>query len=177
MNFIICALKAEAQAFKEYYKLKKISYENITFFQNEDITLFTTGLSNATMQKNLTLFLSHFELKKDDKIINIGICAAPKSYEVGELCFVSTIVYNNEKFLLNNKNYNTITSLDCPATKEYSTFVDMESFGFYKALERKEVQKFMFKVVSDHFEPQNVTKDFAKKIVFKKIAQIMESIG
>ena len=35
---------------------------------------------------------------------------------------------------------------------------------------------FIFKVVSDHFEPKTVTKDMAKKFIFNQIDEIMKRV-
>jgi len=58
------------------------------------------------------------------------------------------------------------------------SLVDMESFGFYDAvIHSPAIKNFhIFKVISDYFEPQKVTKDTTKSLIFHKIDAINESI-
>ena len=100
-------------------------------------------------------------MNKDDVIVNIGICGASKNYKIGQLidAFEEHITCVNES--VSDKNKYAI--------------VDMESAGFIKASLHVE-NRYMFKIVSDHFEPQTVTKDGAKKLIFDKIDEIMEKI-
>jgi hypothetical protein len=52
----------------------------------------------------------------------------------------------------------------------------MESAGFIKAT--KDIKNsYIFKIVSDYFEPEKVTKDKAKQLIFNKIDEIMKEIG
>ena len=54
----------------------------------------------------------------------------------------------------------------------------MESFGFYDAIiHNPAIKKFhIFKIVSDHFEPNKVTKEKAKLLISNNIDKITELI-
>ncbi len=96
-------------------------------------------------------------------ILNIGICGASKKFEISELIkidFEKNILTCVDKPISSPNNYNA---------------VDMESTGFIDATSLIK-NRYMFKVVSDHFEPHMVTKDKTKKLIYDKIDEIMESL-
>lgn len=152
MLYIICALKPEAQAFVDKYKLSKSK-------KNDKITLLISGIGKENMfiatQKIVEM------MDKNDTIINVGICGGSKKFAIGELIDVKE---------------HTLTCSD----SEVSTcgefeLVDMESDGFIKATLHVE-NKYIFKVVSDHFEPHKVTKEKTKSLIFNAIDEILASI-
>ena len=150
MLYIITALKAEAQAFVEKFKLKE--------YKNEDITLFVSGIGKENMRNTTLQVLKNFQ--ENDKIVNIGICGASLNYKIGQLI---------------DARVEKITCVDFEVTNSEFSIVDMESCGFIEAT--KGVQNsYIFKVVSDHFEPHKVTKNGAKKLIFDKIDAIMREI-
>ncbi len=141
------ALKAEAQAFVDKYTLCKAK-------QNDKIALKITGVGAKNMFDATKQVVD--AMNKDDIIINIGICGASKKYQIGELI---------------DADNNTITCIDYEAKESKFDIVDMESDGFREAT--KDVKNsFIFKVVSDHFEPHTVTKERAKSLIFNVINDI-----
>jgi len=150
MIYIIVALKAEAQAFVDKYKLKE--------YKNNDIKVVISGMgADATLQTTTKILQ---KISKNDIILNVGICGASKNYAIGQLI---------------DARYEQITCIDYEATDTKYDIVDMESAGFIKAT--KDVKNsFIFKVVSDHFEPKTVSKDMAKKLIFNQIDEIMKRI-
>ncbi len=144
------ALKAEAQAFVDKYKLKN--------YKNENISVFISGIGKENMQISTCQVLKNFTDK--DKIINVGICGASKNYELGEL------IDGMEK---------KITCVDTQISEDKFDIVDMESAGFLEATQNIQ-NRYIFKIVSDHFEPKSVTKDKAKKFIFDKIDEIIKRV-
>jgi len=144
MIYILVALKAEAQAFID----KKI-----------DAQIIVSGMGSKNMQKATQIVVD--KMNKDDKIVNVGICAASKNYKIGQLVdgFKEKIVCVDEA--VDDKNRYNI--------------VDMESAGFLEASLHVE-NRYIFKIVSDNFEPHTVTKDGAKKLIFNNIDKIMEKL-
>jgi len=144
MIYILVALKAEAQAFID----KKI-----------DAQIIVSGMGSKNMQKATQVVVD--KMNKDDKIVNVGICAASKNYKIGQLIdgFKEKIVCVDEA--VDDKNRYNI--------------VDMESAGFLEASLHVE-NRYIFKIVSDNFEPHTVTKDGAKKLIFNNIDKIMEKL-
>jgi nucleoside phosphorylase len=145
------ALKAEAQAFVDKYKLNN--------YKNENITVIITGIGSDAMHLATQNVLKKF--KDDDKIINVGICGASKRYKIGELI---------------DAKEHKITCIDYEATSSKYEIVDMESEGFMRATTGVK-NSYIFKVVSDHFEPKTVTKDKAKKLIFDNIEEMMQRIS
>ena len=151
MIYILVALKAEAQAFVDKYKLKN--------YKNDDFHVVISGIGSDAMCKTTTEILQNFT--KNDIIINVGICGANKNYFIGQLI---------------DARYEKITCIDYEATDAKFDIVDMESAGFIEATQDIE-NSFIFKVVSDHFEPQKVTKDKAKQLIFNQIDEMMKKVN
>jgi len=150
MIYIIVALKAEAQAFVDKYKLKE--------YKNNDIQVAISGMGADAMMQTTTKVLKTFS--QNDVIINVGICGASQNYTIGQL-----IDARDEK----------ITCINYEATDAKYDIVDMESSGFIDAT-KDVTNSFIFKVVSDHFEPKTVTKDMAKKLISNQIDEIMKRV-
>jgi len=148
MIYIICALKCEAQAFVDKYKLNKSK-------KNENITVVVSGVGKQNMQD--ATFHVVTEMQDDDTILNVGICAADESFEIGELVDASE---------------HKLTCVDIEVSQSgIYTLVDMESDGFLKATKGVK-NSYIFKIVSDHFKPKSITKEFTKSLVFNAIDDI-----
>jgi len=124
-----------------------------------DAKIIISGIGANNMKEATQKIIKR--MSKDDKLLNVGICGASKEYKIGQLIdgFEEEITCVDEA--VSDKNKYKI--------------VDMESSGFIKSSLHVE-NRYIFKVVSDHFEPQTVTKDGAKKLIFDKIDEIMEKI-
>ena len=63
-------------------------------------------------------------------------------------------------------------------TQEGFELVDMEAYGFYDAVVHNPAIRnaYIFKVVSDHFEPKLITKEKTKALIFDKIDAINKII-
>lgn len=153
MKYFIFALKSEAQAFIDKYKLGSSK-------SNDKITILISGIGSKNM------FDSAFKIvkimNKNDSIINIGICGASKNYSIGQLIEIDSP--------------SKIKCVDFEVTQnDKFDIVDMESGGFFEATKNiKNV--YMFKVVSDHFEPDTITKEYAKKLIYDNIDEIMKKV-
>lgn len=157
------------------YKLKKEKLENFSLFKNEEIILLISGLGIINAKEATLLLLNSYEIRKSDKLINIGICGASKEYEIGELMEISSVNYTDKSYKFNEKNEKTIHCLNTEASENKYEIVDMESFGFYEATKGMK-NAYMFKVISDHFEPHKVTKEKTKSLIFNKIDEIMKKV-
>jgi len=127
------------------------------------------------MQNTTKQLIEYFNIS-EDTILNVGICGASTQYEIGELLEISNITYKSSIYRLNQREAKCIVCLDEASTQERYEIVDMESYGFYKAVQGIE-NAYMFKVVSDHFEPERVTKQSAKMILFKNIEKIIKKVS
>ncbi len=176
MTYIVTALKPEAQAFVDFYKLKKSKLANYTAFMDENITLIISGLGVTNARLATQTLINHFDITDDDIYLNVGICGASGSYEIGELLEIGSIVYEEDNYTF--KNDKEITCVDSEVSAGDYNVVDMESYGFYDAVIHNPAIKnfYIFKVVSDHFEPHKVTKDKTKSLIFNVINDINSSI-
>lgn len=176
MLYIVFALKSEAQAFIDKYKLSKNKYGDLTLFENKNLKLIISGIGNENTHRATSILIEKFALSENDIFLNIGICGANKKYTIGELLEISSIVYKDQKYIINNNNLHIITCVDKEISEDLYEIADMESFGFYKAT--KEIKnRHIFKIVSDHFEPSKITKDGTKKVIFDNIDEIMYRIN
>ena len=177
MIYIVTALKPEAQAFVDFYKLKKNRLGDYTTFTNENITLIISGLGVVNARFATQTLINHFDITDDDIYINIGICGASHEYKIGQLLEIGSIVYQDIKYTFKDKK--EIVCLNHEASDNTYSIVDMECYGFYDAVIHSPAIKnfYIFKVVSDHFEPHVVTKDATKSLIFNVINDINSSIN
>ncbi len=152
MLYVMCALKPEAQAFVDRYRLTKI-------MRDDYITIVVSGIGSKKMFDATKIIAK--KMSSDDIIVNIGICAADKKYHIGQLLESSNI---------------DLVCVDMPIDTQGSyEVVDMESSGFMEATKDLK-NSFIFKVVSDHFEPNTVTKDKTKALIFNIIDEMQKKI-
>lgn len=175
MLYIVTALKPEAQAFVDKYRLTKTKCGDFTLFCSENLKLIISGIGvdNATNATNA--LLEKFNPSFDDIFINIGICGANQKYHIGELIKIGSIVYKDKKYIINDNISNVIRCANSEISQDLYEIVDMESFGFYKATIGIK-NRYIYKVVSDHFEPDIVTKEKTKKLIFGVIDEIIKEV-
>lgn len=175
MLYIVFALKSEAQAFVDKYKLYKSNYGEFMMFENKNLKLIVSGMGRENASKAAKTIIEKFSPSENDIFLNIGICGASNRYGVGELLEIGSIIYKDQKYIIDADLPHTITCVDNEIYEDLYDIADMESFGFYEAT--KEIKnRRIFKIVSDHFEPSIITKDGAKKVIFDKIDEIMKRI-
>jgi hypothetical protein len=177
MLYIVTALKPEAQAFVDYHKLKKSKLNNFTIFQNQNIKLIISGIGVEKSRLATQTLINHFDITDDDIYLNAGICGANAAYAIGSLLEIGSLHYNGADYHLNTSKHH-LTCLDAEATNSADAVVDMESYGFYDAvIHNPAIKHFhIFKIVSDHFEPQKVTKERTKSLLFNVIDDINKLI-
>ncbi|WP_151899376.1 hypothetical protein [Sulfurimonas hydrogeniphila] len=173
MLYIVTALKPEAQAFVDKYRLKKNKLQNYTLFTNTDIRLIISGIGVDNARLATQTLIDNFDITKEDIYLNVGICGAPKQHKIGELLEIGTVVYHNTVYPFCADKH-TLTCKDEAAAIQHETPVDMESFGFYEAVvHNPAIEKFhILKVVSDHFAPHTITKENTKSLLFNVIHDI-----
>ncbi|MBU0720386.1 hypothetical protein KJ877_03525 [bacterium] len=178
MLYIIAALKPEAQAFVDKYRLKKTKLNAYTLYFNDDMRLIISGLGNDKAREATQTLIDNYDITNEDIYLNIGICAANTRYSIGELIEAGSIAYKGEIYPLQNSSPKRLTCLDAEAAEAVCEIADMESFGFYDAIRHSPAIKnfHVLKVVSDHFEPQTVTKEKTKSLIFNMIDAINKLI-
>lgn len=166
MTYLITALDAEARPFIEHYRLKRDSTLPYTLYRNEDLLLLVTqpGKSNAIMA--VSALLGYIIPGENDILINIGICGAPLEYGLGEALLVHQIFENSRAYypdILYPHPWreSAIVCNDLPQAAPYHHPVDMESSSIFLAASKFfKLHRIAFlKIVSDHFNPDSVTKE------------------
>lgn len=169
MTYIVTALKSEAQAFVDKYKLKKSTLKNYTFFFNETMKIIVSGIGVENSRLATQTLINYFDITDDDLYINIGVCGANSNYPIGKLLKIGEIIYDDIVY-----KFDEGLTLNCVheeiSHKEF-TAADMESYGFYDAVIHNPAIKnyAVYKVVSDHFQPETLTKDMVKSLIFKQL--------
>jgi purine-nucleoside phosphorylase len=135
-----------------------------------------SGLGHECAKKATQTLLENFSIKESHKIINVGICGASKEYTIGDLIEINSVMHNNTLHTLNTREGKTLTCIETPATDNKFAIVDMESYGFYEAVKGMK-NAYIFKVVSDHFEPHTVTKERTKNLLFRQIEEIIKRVN
>ena len=174
MLYIITALKPEAQAFIDRYRLKKKPLSKYKIFTNNSITLIISAVGVLNAREATQTLINHFDITDEDIYLNVGICGASREYKIGELLEVSTLVYKEQSYPLLCSDKKSLYCVDKEATTDEHTIVDMESYGVYDAvIHSPAIKKFhILKVVSDYFEPHKVTKERTKMLIFNQIDAI-----
>ena len=172
MIYIVVALKSEAQAFVDFYKLKREKLGSYSSYYNEKLRLIITGVGVQNARLGTQTLINHFDITDADTYFNIGICGAKKEYPIASLLQIGSINYKEQEYIF-EPTLKQITCLDEPASTQQYQIVDMESFGFYDAvIHNPAIKKFaIYKLVSDHFEPQNVTKEKTKMLIFNTLKE------
>jgi hypothetical protein len=167
MKYIVMALKSEAQALVERYKLQKSKLRDYTLFENEKMRLIISGVGVENAMRATQTLIDFYDISNEDIYINLGICAASKEYAIGALVEVGSLIYQEKEYIIHPYLEVQLHCVDVEQTDATSELVDMESFGFYDAVRHSSAIKnfHIYKVVSDHFEPQSVTKDGTKKLI------------
>jgi purine-nucleoside phosphorylase len=173
MTYIVTALKPEAQAFVDRYKLAKSSLGGFVVFSNANVKLIVSGLGVANARAATQALINHYDIADEDVFLNVGICGGSRVYELGELLEIGSILYDSQSHSF-DASEKELRCLDEEASSDEYDLVDMESFGFYDAvLHSPAIKSFhIFKVVSDHFEPRSITKEMAKSFIFNVINDI-----
>ena len=177
MIYILTALKPEAQAFVDFYKLQKSKLATYTLFFNADIKLIISGLGVINAREATQTLINHYDITDDDVYINVGICGANQTYKIGELLEIGSIIYEEQVYSFDQSKKKIVCVNEEVSNTNYE-IVDMESFGFYDAIIHSPAIKnfHILKVVSDHFEPQTVTKEKTKALLFNVINDIQTII-
>ncbi len=166
MKYIVVALKPEAQALVEKFKLKKSKLDSYTLFTNEGIKLIISGMGIENARLATQTLINHFDICDEDVYINIGICGASYAYALGELIECGGVLYDGLEYHFDEQKP-LIHCVREAVSDEDEELVDMESYGFYDAVvHNPAIKKFhIYKIVSDHFEPAKVTKEQTKLLI------------
>lgn len=175
MIYIIIALKSEAQAFVDRYKLQKNKLHDYTIYTAENLTVMVSGVGAKNAKNATETLIKNATIQDNDIFLNVGICAAKKSFTIGEVIKISHIVYDDTTYTINENALATITCVTNEINEELYDIVDMESYGFFEVTKNIK-NRHIYKIVSDHFEPHKVTKEGTKKLIANTVNTIMDDI-
>jgi hypothetical protein len=175
MLYITTALSAEARPLIDYYKLTRVYSLPYTLFENEKVKLIITGIGIENAMMATSALLGYLPPKNGDIFLNVGICAAPKEFAIGEGILAHKLTHKQSSYypdILFEHNFHEceLLCVDTPAQNILHAPTDMESYGIYKAASRFFATHAMlfFKVVSDHFEPSHINKEMATELISKQ---------
>lgn len=166
MLYIVVALKSEAQAFVDFYELKKTKLRSYTLFSNDILTLIISGVGTDNARLATQTLLNHYDIEPEDVFLNVGVCAAPKKFSIGECLEIGAISYHDKNYTFAPDKI-LLECSDSACFEQKNLPLDMESYGFYDAVTHNPaIQHFyIYKIVSDHFQPNLLTKDGIKALV------------
>lgn len=178
MIYIVTALKPEAQAFVDKYRLKPSTLGDHKLFTNDTMKVIVSNVGVMNAMFATQALIDAYDITDEDIYLNVGICGANESYEIGELLEIGEIAYQGKSYIVHPYLSTGITCVDEEISGSDYEVVDMESFGFYDAIRHSTaIKRFhIYKVVSDHFEPESVSKEGAKMVIFKALDSIMKDI-
>ncbi|RLA72739.1 MAG: hypothetical protein DRG24_02080 [Epsilonproteobacteria bacterium] len=183
MRYIICAFKGEALPFLDHFKLKRIYNLPYPLYQNGDILLVIThmGYENALMATSA--LMGYRPPSSHDILLNIGVCAAPKHFKIGELLVIHKINYKDYDYNLNilfqhSFSESALLSVDSIQSTMQNIPVDMEAHAVFKAAKKfmKSTQMLFIKIVSDHFDPKSTQKSKMTQSIQDHVSYIEEFI-
>ncbi len=170
MIYIFCATKSEAQAIVEYKKLQKTKLFDYTLYRSSDICLIVTGVGLKNAKKAALFCKERLRPLQSDTILNIGIAAAPKNIAIGSLCRISNLLCNGKTVQIDQNGY-TLESVTTPQSTQKEHLIDMEACAIVEVFGKK---VHIYKIVSDHFKPESLTKDGVKKMITASLQDIQE---
>ena len=130
--------------------------------------LIVTGIGIENAKKAALFVKEHFSPSLEDILLNIGIAAVSKEIPVGTLCKVGSVIYKDARIDLSEDGF-LLQTVDTPQKTPRETLVDMEAYGLVEIFG---TDLKVYKIISDHFEPENVTKEGVKKLVSAALAKL-----
>ncbi len=192
MVHILTAMHSEAKPIIEYFRLKKdLSFTLFEHFKSDEISLSITGVGGI---KTASIFSYLFSKEKDAFYILIGVCGTKnKGINLGEIFLVNKAIQNDtgKKFypdiiFAHSLKENSIESFSKVITFEnlpdiQGELIDMESAYFLEATQffLPPHKSQVLKIVSDHLEIKNITKEVISNLIsynLQKIKNIIDSL-
>ncbi len=169
---ITTATFAEAAPIINALALQQKERHPFPIFANEDLLLAVTGIGTLYA----AIAVSHIVTKP---LLNIGICAGR---EVGKLYNIKKVIddCSNKCYILplDQKLPNaTLRTLAHPAIRPYKELVDMEAAGIMVAAKKFGITPKIVKIVSDAFDPAQVSKERATSLVEANLDQLLDIIA
>ncbi len=188
MIYMVAALTSEAIPLIRHFKLKKnLSHNKFDVYENEQIKLIISGTGKIKSAIATTYLLLKEPPKKNDKILNFGICgSASEKNKIGQVFVINKIedagsekCYYPEILYTHSFSESSIFTYDHVVTKENmkrgSKLVDMESVGFFESANTFLLSHniIILKIVSDYLSNEKFSGSFVQSLVEKNIPKII----
>jgi len=164
--YLIIALMAEAKPIIKHLHLTKNSDKPFKIFSSSKYQLIISGIGKEKATVATSHLLTLTPPSENDFLFNIGICGAPKEFEIGEVIMINQISTSTKDFypdmlLRHNYRESAILTVDFAQDEKYDRCVDMESYAVFKTALYflKTSQLGFIKVVSDNFSSKIPTRE------------------
>lgn len=188
MIYIVTALHCEAKPLIDHFSLKKnADSQKFDLFQSDRIALIVSGIGKIRSAVATAFLLTARNSSDVSAILNIGICGSfAQNRKIGELLYINKITdhaggrqYFPEPVLQLGLQEALLETYDKPVenantVSRDSDLIDMEASGFFQsaAMFVESHQIYCFKIVSDHLELSNLSKDFISGLIKDRISEI-----
>jgi len=179
MIYILCAFETEARALIDRYKLQKKHSGPYKYFGDDQRLILISGMGQDNASEAITHLLLNFSHIPDDIFINLGVCAAQSSFDIGELVQIKKLQNEEESHFLSTPN-SDLKSVSCFSAKKAldrpvnEDIAEMEAMNIYKTISQYfQADKISFlKVVSDNFNPVKPSKQFIISLMQNRLEAI-----
>ena len=172
MKYLIVALGAEARPFLDSAPFIKRNVLPFALYEADDMLLCISGIGYENAMMATAALLGYRAPSPNDILLNYGICAAPMQYDIGELLLIHELTCNHvhlypDMLIKHPFHEASLLSVDAPCAIPQDIPVDMEGFAIFKTASRfMQLHQMLFvKIVSDHFDPQRVTKEHTHHVI------------
>ena len=191
MNLFVTALFDEAKPFIEETKSKKVSdFGNLNFYANEEVGVLITGYGKVPAAIAVSRWLERKGGKKLGHILNVGTCGASESsISIGSVHLMHTITdqatgrnYFPDRLYASPFPEGALITVDQGQSAQdarKNAFYDMEASGIFQAATQfVTTDRIHFlKVVSDHLEPEAVTRENVQETMKQAVPAILEFLN
>lgn len=190
MIYIAMAMPIEAKVIISKFNLKRDnSIKKFQVFKNEEICLIITGIGMIKSLIATTHILSIENVKKDDILVNIGVCGAKdkNKFNIGDIVLANKIVDRNNEYVIypdmvfthifKEGSLETHNEVVKSSENVKEDIVDMEASGVLKAASYffDNSQIFSIKIVSDYLD-KSVEREEVEKLIGDRIDEIFSWI-
>ena len=165
LQYIIFALKTEAEPLINYYKLEQDLSYDYPVYKGDDKRIICTGVGRKNIRKVLINYYSDISKQPNYQFINIGIAGANKgACKIGQ-CFIIDSVSDDKSdsiYQLNNvfetqiltQNITTVSKPVFNGGNKYRTLVDMEAHEICAVVDNYDDLEnlFIIKIISDFMD-------------------------
>lgn len=188
MIYIVTAFSSEAIPVIRHFKLKKnLTHTRFDIYENEQMKLIISGIGKLKSAIATTYLLLKEPPRKNDKIINFGICGSiSDKNKIGQAMVINKIedessekIYYPEILYTHSLTESSLTTFDFPVSKvairKLDKLVDMEASGFFESANSFVLSHniLVLKIVSDHLELEKLSGSFVQGIIEKNIPSLI----